>query len=140
MSITGSSTSSYAYAGREFDGLGIDYYRARYYNPATGRFISEDPTGFAGSGTNLYAYAAGDPIDLIDPIRTDMGIKLEFFAGIGRSAEARRLVITGRTIPKQELMNSPGVNQPWDAFNNGGCRSVQSTSAMGPSRRTGTQL
>lgn len=66
-SETGATTSnSYTYTGRESDGLGIDYYRARYYNPATGRFISEDPTGLAG-GINLYAYAADSPTNSIDP-------------------------------------------------------------------------
>jgi hypothetical protein len=44
------------------------YYRARYYNPTTGRFLSEDPMGFAGSGTNLYAYAANNPIGNKDPL------------------------------------------------------------------------
>ncbi|MGB9146789.1 MAG: RHS repeat-associated core domain-containing protein [Acidobacteriaceae bacterium] len=72
MSITGTSTNSYAYTGREFDGLGIDYYRARYYNPQTGRFISEDPIGLA-AGTNEYAYAGNDPIDFIDPLGMDRG-------------------------------------------------------------------
>ena len=43
------------------------YYRARYYNPTTGRFLSEDPIGFAGSGTNLYAYAKNNPINFNDP-------------------------------------------------------------------------
>jgi hypothetical protein len=42
-------------------------YRARYYNPATGRFLSEDPLGLARSGTNLYAYAYGSPLNFIDP-------------------------------------------------------------------------
>ncbi|SRR6266568_6259082 len=41
-------------------------YRARYYNPAIGRFLSEDPLGFL-AGPNFYAYAADDPIDLVDP-------------------------------------------------------------------------
>jgi RHS repeat-associated protein len=31
------------------------YYRARYYDPNTGRFLSEDPTTFEG-GINLYLY------------------------------------------------------------------------------------
>jgi RHS repeat-associated protein len=48
-------------------GLGIDYYRARYYNPQTGRFISEDPAGYFGGGTNFYAYAGNDPIYFRDP-------------------------------------------------------------------------
>ena len=52
MSITGSTTNSYGYTGRESDGLGIDYYRARYYNPQTGRFISEDPMGFRAAPTS----------------------------------------------------------------------------------------
>jgi RHS repeat-associated protein len=43
------------------------YYRARYYNPTTGRFLSEDPIGFAGSGPNLYAYAGDNPISFNDP-------------------------------------------------------------------------
>lgn len=43
------------------------YYRARYYNPATGRFLSEDPLGFWGSGTNFYAYTGNNPISYRDP-------------------------------------------------------------------------
>ena len=42
-------------------------YRARYYNPTTGRFLSEDPMGFGG-GFNLYAYAANNPISNKDPL------------------------------------------------------------------------
>jgi RHS repeat-associated protein len=62
----GSTTNSYAYTGRETDGLGVDYYRARYYNPNTGRFLSEDPFGFGG-GINLYAYTANSPTNWSDP-------------------------------------------------------------------------
>jgi len=47
-------------------GCGIDYYRARYYNPTTGRFLSEDPSGLRG-GINLYAYAGGSPTNFTDP-------------------------------------------------------------------------
>ena len=44
------------------------YYRARYYDPQVGRFISEDPTDFSGSGTNFYAYVRNNPMDLADPL------------------------------------------------------------------------
>jgi len=66
--VSGSSTSnSFAYTGRENDSpLGLYYYRARYYNPAVGRFMSQDPIGFAG-GINFYAYVDDDPVDQIDP-------------------------------------------------------------------------
>jgi uncharacterized protein RhaS with RHS repeats len=42
-------------------------YRARYYNPTTGRFLSEDPIGFLG-GINEYIYADDDPEDFSDPL------------------------------------------------------------------------
>jgi RHS repeat-associated protein len=62
-----SSTNSSKYTGREDDGTGLYYYRARYYSPSMQRFISEDPSGFAAGDTNLYAYVANDPINSIDP-------------------------------------------------------------------------
>jgi RHS repeat-associated protein len=43
------------------------YYRARYYDPHLGRFISEDPIRFAGGDANLYAYVMGNPVNAIDP-------------------------------------------------------------------------
>ncbi len=54
-------------AGREYDAETQLYYnRAPYYDPAVGRFISEDPAGL-GAGNNLYAYAGNDPINRPDP-------------------------------------------------------------------------
>ena len=47
------------------------YYRARYYNPTTGRFLSEDPKGFAGSGSDLYEYVGDSPTNFIDPFGLD---------------------------------------------------------------------
>jgi len=56
------------YRGEQYDSdLALYYLRARYYNPTTGRFLSEDPIGFAGSGTNLYSYAKSNPINFNDP-------------------------------------------------------------------------
>jgi len=60
------STNTFQFTGRENDGTGLLNYRARYYNPAWGRFISEDPIGLNG-GVNFYAYANADPTDLKDP-------------------------------------------------------------------------
>jgi uncharacterized protein RhaS with RHS repeats len=44
------------------------YCRARYYHPALQRFIGEDPIGFAGGCTNLYAYVANNPPSFVDPL------------------------------------------------------------------------
>ncbi len=46
---------------------GLYYMRARYYDAETGRFISEDPIGFAGGDVNLYAYVQNNPVMFVDP-------------------------------------------------------------------------
>ena len=61
------STNKLQYTGRENDGTGLYYYRARYYSPKWGRFISEDPIGLAG-GVNEYAYVRGNPVGYVDPL------------------------------------------------------------------------
>jgi len=62
-------TNSYTYTGREWDKeLGLYYYRARYYDPMEGRFISRDPIGFAGGDVNLYGYVLNDPVSFVDPM------------------------------------------------------------------------
>ena len=60
------STNAFQYTGRENDGTGLYYYRARYMSPVMGRFVSEDPIGLAG-GWNIYSYVAGNPISYKDP-------------------------------------------------------------------------
>ena len=58
----------FGFTGREFDEeTGLLYVRARYYDPATGSFISEDPIGFGGQDENLYRYVGNDPVNNIDP-------------------------------------------------------------------------
>ncbi|HST47712.1 RHS repeat-associated core domain-containing protein [Jatrophihabitans sp.] len=68
VSSTGTAdVNDQKFTGRQDDGTGLDYYRARYYSPAVQRFISQDPAGAAGSGNNLYAYAADSPTNFTDP-------------------------------------------------------------------------
>ncbi len=62
------NTNPYQFTGRENDGTGLYFYRARYYSPSFQRFVSQDPIGFAGGSPNLYAYVANDPINLPDPV------------------------------------------------------------------------
>ena len=67
---------------------GLDYFNARYYSPAQGRFVSPDP-GNAGANLgdsatwNGYAYVGGNPVNVTDPsglgFWSDLG---GFFAGI----------------------------------------------------------
>ena len=66
---TGTLTTRYQYTGREFDSFtGLLYSRARFYDSNLGRFISEDPIGFAGEDVNLYAYVQNQPVSSSDPL------------------------------------------------------------------------
>lgn len=71
-SVTGSAAANYLhYAGREEDtDTGLYNYRARLYDPSIGRFITEDPKGFA-AGVNFYAYVGNNPINANDPYGFD---------------------------------------------------------------------
>ncbi|WP_179854676.1 RHS repeat-associated core domain-containing protein, partial [Gilliamella sp. Nev5-1] len=46
---------------------GLHYNLNRYYDPFTGRYITQDPLGILG-GLNSYQYAGSDPINWIDPL------------------------------------------------------------------------
>jgi RHS repeat-associated protein len=45
---------------------GFVYLRNRWYDPSTGRFLTQDPIGLAG-GVNLYSYAGNNPVGFTDP-------------------------------------------------------------------------
>ncbi len=67
-SESGSGGDRFKFAGREWDSeIGLYYNRARYYDPNTGRFISEDPIGFGAGDPNLYRYAHNGPTVRTDP-------------------------------------------------------------------------
>jgi len=59
--------------------LRASYYRARYYDPMAGRFLSEDPIGFDGSN-NFYTYVGNDPINWTDPLGLRHLTKCEKYA------------------------------------------------------------
>jgi RHS repeat-associated protein len=66
---TGTTASNtYDYTGRESDGTGLKYYRARYYHSGRQRFLAEDPIGFRGGDVNLYAYVRSNPLRFTDPL------------------------------------------------------------------------
>jgi RHS repeat-associated protein len=71
LNKTGTTPNNYVYRGEQYDqDLGLYYLRARYYNPATGRFLSRDPEDGDYSNPAIlhkYLYAHGDPVNLKDP-------------------------------------------------------------------------
>jgi len=64
---SGSLTNAFRYTGREFDTeTSLYFYRARYYDPNAGRFLSEDPLGLR-VGINRFQYVANAPLNFTDP-------------------------------------------------------------------------
>jgi RHS repeat-associated protein len=58
----------YGYTGVWSDSnTGLQWNNARWYDPKQGRWISEDPIGFAGGQSNLSQYVGNDPMNLTDP-------------------------------------------------------------------------
>jgi len=99
---TGSTPNNYLYRGEQYDSdLALYYLRARYYNPATGRFLSRDPQdGQPEDPASLhkYLFADGDPIDLMDPTgRGAAEYQLTFVPGGTAAAAALPELVAGAT-------------------------------------------
>ena len=72
ISQTNSSNGDrFMFTGMEYDATtGIYYDHARYYDPTTGRFVSQDPKGFAAGDANLYRYVGNATTAATDPSGT----------------------------------------------------------------------
>ena len=93
--------SPYAFTGQEYDyETGNIFFDARYLDPNTGRYISEDSMGFAGLDENLYRYVGNNSVNLVDPegqiaflplcgIALGIGAAYDAYSTIGDLAEDR---------------------------------------------------
>jgi RHS repeat-associated protein len=70
------------FASREFDAeTGLYYNRARYLDPSTGRWTTQDPMGFAAGDANLYRYVFNNPVVYTDP--SGLWSWQNFWIGVG---------------------------------------------------------
>ncbi len=71
LGLSGSTPNQYLYTGQQYDpNSGFYYLRARYYNQATGRFITTDPWQgniFEPVSLHKYLYASQNPVMYDDP-------------------------------------------------------------------------
>jgi RHS repeat-associated protein len=104
----GADQPGYAFTGREWDPeTGLYYYRARYYDPKIGRFISEDPIGFAAD-VNFYGYVGANPTGWRDPL--------------GLAEFPTQGTLPGTNIPYRMDMNQAGgrnMHVYWEGTTNG---------------------
>ena len=112
--------TSYQYTGREYDAdTGLYYYRNRWYDPEIGRFISEDPIGFAGGDVNLYRYVWNNPQNFIDPYGDiSLGSLLSRFLSRSISAGTSTKMLAS-------YVNAPGPGDP--VYSPGGNPSLADT-------------
>jgi RHS repeat-associated protein len=102
------SNNELKYTGRERDGAtGFYYYRARYYDPVTGRFISEDPKGF-DAGINFYAYVGNNPVNANDPTGNAPSIE-NLMAGIASKFAILECVPCAKALVNAAIGNSESV-------------------------------
>ncbi len=100
------------YRGEQYDSdLGLYYLRARYYNLATGRFLSRDPMdGYIDLPATLhkYLYAGGDPVNGVDPTgrttytnpnQRTFGSALGEYLGVINNVVLRFFVMSQITVP-----------------------------------------
>ncbi|MEX0299791.1 MAG: RHS repeat-associated core domain-containing protein [Kordiimonas sp.] len=95
------ATSPYRFTARRVDEeTGNYYYRNRYYNPRQGRFMSQDPIGYA-DGLNMYAYVQNDPVNNVDPMGLDdEPTVVPSEPGTGKAGEDRTNWVTGIWIQR----------------------------------------
>ena len=66
--VAGAVDPGYGFTGQQYDAeTGLQYHRARYYDPEEERFLSTDPMGFPDGPRNAYVYVANTPYQKIDP-------------------------------------------------------------------------
>jgi RHS repeat-associated protein len=94
----------FLFTGREYQStFGFYEYRARAYHPGLGRFMSEDPKGFAAGDYNLFRYCYNDPLDLTDP----MGLEGEIW--LIRDAVAPPNTSAERRAPGAYIIKENGM-------------------------------
>jgi len=100
------ATTEWSYTGEQVDATGLQYLRARYYDPALGRFLSRDPlTASPGWDGQPYGYANANPVSRSDPTGLEPGDNDATPGPVGISKEERhRRCLEGFIKCEQELV------------------------------------
>jgi RHS repeat-associated protein len=95
------------FAGGAYDVLtGNDQFDARPYYPADGRWLRQDPLGFAAGDTNLYRYVFNQPSDATDPTGLQGPIPPAGAAGLGAQTVGTGFILINEYAAKQAALAS----------------------------------
>ena len=122
LSSTGSVVNPFRFTARESDSeTGLYFYRARYYDPSTGRFLSEDPIGFDG-GVNWYTYTNNEPTLFLDPYGTSTQGALQTARDLANWLRGNnRNIIHIEDAATRDLSETPGMQDIRNQFKDKGC-------------------
>jgi RHS repeat-associated protein len=104
----------YLFTGRELDAeTGLYYYRARYYDAALGRFLSEDPFGFAAGDANLFRYVRNSPLNSTDPFGEECPDPPRLRTRYSELTEEEREAFVRNLTPydRQRLLGGPVIRE-----------------------------
>ncbi len=109
LSHAGTTANPYQYAGQQLDAMtGLYNLRARYYDPADGRFLSQDVHPFDFSNPiqlNRYSYAANNPINYSDP--TGQTAMIEYALNVAKKGFIAGALLGGISNAVIQLLTKP---------------------------------
>jgi RHS repeat-associated protein len=92
----------YLWQGREYDfTTGLYYFRARWYDPVAGRWLSKDPIGISG-GLNQYVFCGNNPVNYRDPF----GLCENDFKSMDLSELSEALSEAKSDAERQQILNA----------------------------------
>ena len=121
--VTGAaSLDTHGYIGEREDAeTGLVYRNARTYDPRAGRFLSPDSLdpSLPGVGTNRYAYALNNPVNVADPSghegddRSDLDRAMRARAAMTPPGTTRRPKLGARSAPREATRAATGRRRNW---------------------------
>jgi len=121
LASSGTTANAYLYTGQQFDApTGLYSLRARYYDPTSGRFLSQDPLEvlvFNPLEINRYGYAGANPVNRIDPSGSlSLDYAVQNLSAVGSAvilSTALGVVAYSYVLPLvQERVRTPTIHPP----------------------------